>query len=150
MGLREGCDDGDGGGGDRVDGVKPGTRPIGIGEAARRICGKAIMSVVKRDVEEACGATQMCGGQKAGIEAVIHAMTDIFHADESDAILLIDAENAFNCLNRAVALQSLPCGGPPLRSRTRRGGLGAGILRGNHAGVSACDGDVRSGDDAPD
>ena len=34
-------------------------------------------------------------------------MRSIFDADETDAVLLIDASNAFNALNRAVLLSSL-------------------------------------------
>ena len=40
----------------------------------------------------------------AGIEAAIHAMRDIFIDDETEAILLVDARNAFNNLNRQAAL----------------------------------------------
>ena len=44
---------------------------------------------------------------KSGGEAAIHAMRNIFEVDETDAVLLIDASNAFNALNRAAALQSI-------------------------------------------
>ena len=40
-------------------------------------------------------------------EAAIHAMSSVSDADETDAVLLIDASNAFNALNRAVLLSSL-------------------------------------------
>ena len=46
-------------------------------------------------------------GQKAGGEAAVHAMKDIFDAESSDAIILVDAENAFNKLNRRVALHNI-------------------------------------------
>ena len=39
-------------------------RPIGIGEIPRRIIGKAIMAVLKGDVAQAAGATQVCAGLK--------------------------------------------------------------------------------------
>jgi len=82
----------------------PGLRPVGVGEIARRIIGKAIMSVSGEKVQEAVGALQLCGGQPAGIEAAIHAMRDFLASDENDGILLIDADNAFNRVNRAAAL----------------------------------------------
>ena len=43
----------------------------------------------------------------SGSEAAIHAMCNIFDTDDTDAILLIDASNAFNFLNREVALYNL-------------------------------------------
>ena len=82
-------------------------RPIGVGEVTRRICGKCVMTITKRDVVEASGSLQLCAGQKSGSEAAIHAMHRIFEADDTDAVLLIDASNAFNALNRAVALHNI-------------------------------------------
>ena len=56
----------------------PGLRPIGVGEVGRRIIGKAVMKIVKYDLQEAVGATQLCTGQEAGCEAAVHAMEQIF------------------------------------------------------------------------
>ena len=92
----------------------PGTRPVGIGEVPRRIIGKAVLSVIKPDIMKAAGATQMCAGQKGGIEAIIHSMIELFADDETDAILLVDATNAFNTINRAVALHNIRHICPPL------------------------------------
>ena len=55
----------------------------------------------------ASGSLQLCAEQKSGREAAIHAMHAIFEADDTDAILLIDASNAFNALNRAAALHNI-------------------------------------------
>ena len=82
-------------------------RPIGVGEVVRRVVSKCVMKVVKPEVMEASGSLQLCAGQTSGTEAAIHAMRNIFDADETDAILLIDASNAFNSLNRAAALHNL-------------------------------------------
>lgn len=82
-------------------------RPIGVGEVLRRICGKCVMNVVKKDVVDASGSLQLCAGQKSGSEAAIHAMHTIFESDDTDAVLLIDASNAFNALNRAAALHNI-------------------------------------------
>ena len=65
------------------------------------------MSVVKKDVVDASGSLQLCAGQKSGSEAAIHAMHTIFESDDTDAVLLIDASNAFNALNRAAALHNI-------------------------------------------
>ena len=83
-------------------------RPIGVGEVIRRIVGKCVTGVAKQDVINASGAMQVCAGQKRGGEAPIHAMRNIFEADETDAALLVDASNAFNSLNRAAALNNMP------------------------------------------
>ena len=44
-----------------------GIRPIGIGETLRRIIGKSVMSVFKRDLQNAGGCLQTCTGVKSGI-----------------------------------------------------------------------------------
>ena len=56
---------------------------------------------------DACGYLQVCAGHKSGSEAAVHAMRSIFDADDTDAVLLIDASNAFNSLNRAAALHNI-------------------------------------------
>ena len=60
----------------------------------------------KKDVVEASGSLQLCAGQKSGSEASINAMHTISKADETDGVLLIDASNAFNALNRQEALHN--------------------------------------------
>ena len=86
----------------------PGVRPIGIGEVVRRIIGKAVMRTVKHDLQDAVGAIQLCAGQDAGCEAAVHAMEHVFAEEDTEAIILVDATNAFNRLNRQVTL--LNCG----------------------------------------
>ena len=65
--------------------------PIGVGE----VMGKCVMHVTRPDIIDASGSLQFVG-HKNGTEAAIHAMRSIFDADETDAVLLIDASNAFN------------------------------------------------------
>ena len=78
----------------------PGVRPIGIGETIRRIIGKSVMTLLKGDVTQAAGALQVCAGQDGGCEAAIHAMKKAFDSEDCEAVLLVDASNAFNNLNR--------------------------------------------------
>ena len=82
----------------------PGVRPVGIGEVVRRIVGKTVMKIVKRDLQEAVGSIQLCAGQDAGCEAAVHAMERLFAEDDVEALILVDATNAFNQLNRKVTL----------------------------------------------
>jgi hypothetical protein len=86
----------------------PGVRPIGIGETIRRIVGKVISWVVKQDVMDVVGPLQVAAGMRAGSESAIHAMREMFEdGDEDEAIILVDAQNAFNSLNRYVALHNV-------------------------------------------
>ena len=47
----------------------PGVRPVGIGEVLRRIIGKSLMTVLKRDITQAAGVSQVCAGHPSGCEA---------------------------------------------------------------------------------
>ena len=85
----------------------PGVRPIGVGEVSRRIIAKAILQVVGNDVREVTGARQLCAGQPAGVEAAVHAIRELFTSDDSQGVLLVDAANAFNNINRQVALRNI-------------------------------------------
>ena len=85
----------------------PGVRLIGVGEVLRRIVGKSISWVLKEDIQEAAGTLQTCAGYKGCAEAVIHAMRDMFHSEDKEGVILIDASNAFYSLNRQVALHNI-------------------------------------------
>ena len=65
------------------------------------------MSFAKKDVVEASGSLQLCAGKKSGSEAAIHAMNTLFEDNDIDAVLLIDASNAFNALNRTAPLHNI-------------------------------------------
>ena len=85
----------------------PGVRPIGICEVVRRIIAKAILSITSGDIQDAAGSLQLCAGQKSGTEAAVHAMNLAFKDENCEAVLLVDASNAFNSLNRQVALRNI-------------------------------------------
>ena len=70
----------------------------------------------KPDVIDASGSLQVCAGHKSGSEAAIHARRSTFDEDETDAVLLIDASNAFNALNRAATLHIIRVLCPTLAS----------------------------------
>ena len=85
----------------------PGVRPIGVGEVLRRIIGKSIAWSLRYKIQEAAGPLQVSSGLKGGAEAAIHAMRDIFNADSTDAVILVDAANAFNSINRDAMLKNI-------------------------------------------
>ena len=82
----------------------PSVRPTGV---FRRIISKAILHVARANLQDAADSLQLCAGQIAGIEATVHAMREVFLKEETEAILLVDATNAFNSLNRNAALHNV-------------------------------------------
>ena len=81
----------------------PGVRPIGVCETARRIISKAIL-ITKWDLHKIASSVQLRAGQVASVEAAIHAMRDTLSDNNTEAVLLVDASNAFNSPNRKAAL----------------------------------------------
>ena len=82
-------------------------RPISVGEVVRRIVGKAISWCLSDDIQKAAGPLQVSAGLKGGAEAAIHTRKDICEKEGSDAVILVDAANAFNSLNRAVSMHNM-------------------------------------------
>ena len=80
----------------------PGTRPIRVGEILRRIVGKTIVWSMKNEIIASVGALQTCAGHKAGCEALVHSMHQIFQDEQIEAVFMIDAENNFNSVNTNV------------------------------------------------
>ena len=85
----------------------PGIRPIGVGEILRRLIGKVVLHIAQEDIQRTVGSLQLCAGQDAACEAGIHAMRRVYEDDNTEAVLLVDASNAFNSLNREAALRNV-------------------------------------------
>ena len=58
----------------------PGVCPIRIGEYCQRIETKVMALTTGLDVQDVCGVDQLSAGAKAGNEAVVHAMWELFTA----------------------------------------------------------------------
>ena len=85
----------------------PSIRLIGIGEVLGRIVGKIISLNIKRDIKDACDPIQVRGSHSAGAEAALHPMAAIFQAEETEAVILVDAANAFNSMSCLAALHNI-------------------------------------------
>ena len=65
------------------------------------------MTVMKSDIQTAAGCLQTCTGVRSGVEAAIHASHAAWNSESTEAVLQVDADNAFNRLNRQVALHNI-------------------------------------------
>ena len=92
----------------------PGVRPIGVGETVRRAIRKAIATAISNDIQEAAGPLQVCAGHLSGCEAAVYATHQVYHSSSTEAVILVDACNAFNSLNRETALRNILHLCPPL------------------------------------
>lgn len=73
----------------------------------RQIAGKAVMILRRKDVIQAVGSPQLYAGQIAGTESAIHVIYNILKDHNTEGILLIYVENAFNSINRELILHNL-------------------------------------------
>ena len=92
----------------------PGVRPIGVGETVRRVIGKSIATALRSEIQQAAGPLQVCAGHLSGCEAAVHSMHRVFQSSISEGVILVDACNAFNSLNRETALRNIQHLSPPL------------------------------------
>ena len=69
------------------------------------IIGKSVINILKQDIIYASGSLQTCAGIESGIEAAVHSMATKFQEKSSEALLLVDASNAFNSMNREKSLR---------------------------------------------
>jgi hypothetical protein len=82
-------------------------RPIGVGEIWRRLCGKIAVQRLRLRIQTVCGNRQLGAGFPGGCEAAVHAAQEMFDDDTVEVMVLVDAENAFNRVNRAGALDTI-------------------------------------------
>jgi len=84
----------------------PGIWPIDIGESLHHIVGKVVCSATRSDLTILSGTDQLCCGVKSGIKGAVHDITSLSedHCDSPSGwgVLLVDASNAFNSINRTA------------------------------------------------
>ena len=72
----------------------------------RRVTGKIVKKLLKRDVLKATGSLQLSAGKDEGSEAAIHAVYEMFNKESTEAVLMVDASNTFNAINREAFLRN--------------------------------------------
>lgn len=94
-----------------------GVRPIAVGELLRRLAGKCLMSLVRSEAGSFFWPAQVGVGVSGGAEKAVHALrawTARHSAASSKALVKLDFTNAFNCVNREVALRAVATHFPAL------------------------------------
>ena len=74
--------------------------------------GKTINWILKDDIQESAGPLQIMTRLKARAEAAIHSVWLVFEDPSTEAVILVDANNAFISINRKVALYNVQVPSP--------------------------------------
>ena len=69
--------------------------------------GKCISWLLRKDIQQAGGPRQTATGLQGGEKAAIHSMKLMFTKESIDGVILVDASNLFNLLNRKAALHNI-------------------------------------------
>ena len=85
----------------------PVLRLIDVGEMLRKIVGKVTVSTLRDNIITSVGPLQVCAGQESGSEAAVHIMSKMYKEEHTEAVLLADAANAFDFVNRKVFLHNI-------------------------------------------
>ena len=86
---------------------QPGMHPVGVGETWRRIFYKIMLKVTGPEATMECQDDQMCAGLNEGINIAFHGVQYIWDeklTTEDWGFLIVDANNAFNKINRVGML----------------------------------------------
>ena len=93
-----------------------GVRPVGAGEALRRIVGRALLSAEKGPLAEGVGKHQLGAGLKGGGEKLAHVVRATAEARPLDCWVALDLSNAFGTMLRDGALEAAAQGVPGYRA----------------------------------
>ena len=75
---------------------RPRVHSIGVGECRHCIEAKVMALMTQIDTLKVCSTDQLCAGTKASIETAVHAMKELFEADKTESLLLVDAANVLH------------------------------------------------------
>ena len=83
----------------------PRVRPNGVVKYCAKLLSKTILSIIWKDIQTAVGSHQL--RHEACCKVAVHALWTVFEDQESGAMLLVVASNAFNSLNRSIVLRNV-------------------------------------------
>ena len=66
-----------------------------------------IVKHARYDIVASVGFLQVCAGHKTKCESLIHAMREVYEEQSAEAVLLVDASNAFSSVNGNVFLHNV-------------------------------------------
>ena len=64
--------------------------------------GKVANALAPNDVITSVGALEVCPRRDVDDEALVYAMPSLYNEEETEEVLLVDAENASNAINQKV------------------------------------------------
>ena len=76
--------------------------------------GNAIVMQLKDDIKTLVESLQVCAGHEAGCKSLIHPMHTLYEERSGEAVLLVDASNTFNSVNRNEFLHNIEIICPPI------------------------------------
>ena len=82
-------------------------QPVGVGETWQSLFDKIVLKITGPESTIACQYDQLCAVIKAGINGAIHgvqAIWDKILTTENGGLLLVDAKDVFNEINRVIML----------------------------------------------
>ena len=66
-----------------------------------------IVMHARDDSVASVGSLQVCAGHEAEFESLIHAMRAVYEEQSAEAVLLVEASNAFNSINRNAFIHNV-------------------------------------------
>ena len=78
--------------------------PIGAGEILRRNAAKVAIAATRNGVITSDKSLQVSARYDAGAEALVHVIPSLYNGWKTEAVILVDAENALNAVDRKAFL----------------------------------------------